>query len=174
MAVGVGPRRARDTLTEAVRSRTIEQLEHEPGHVLLAGLVSPVNHHYQIRRKGRKGGKPTLLAQHGDDVINPALPDEDFEQAVRIAQAEFDRHNPQIVGGSSRSGVVAMTIKSGDANLALLCPAWRKFGTERTVRVSIVFLHSRGDNLIPFSDSIELIRNSGLPASALIEVGNDH
>ncbi len=48
---------ARDLLTGAVRSRTIEQLEHEPGHVLLAGLVSPVNQHYQIRRKGRKGGK---------------------------------------------------------------------------------------------------------------------
>jgi hypothetical protein len=37
-----------------------------------------------------------------------------------------------------------------------------------------VILHSRADDVIPFADSEELIRNSGLPASALIEVGNDH
>jgi hypothetical protein len=48
---------ARDLLIGAVRSRTIEQLEHEPGHVLLAGLVSPVNQNYQIRRKDRRGSK---------------------------------------------------------------------------------------------------------------------
>lgn len=48
---------ARDLFAGAVRSRMIEQLEHEPAHVLLAGLVSPVNQHYQIRRKGSKGGK---------------------------------------------------------------------------------------------------------------------
>jgi hypothetical protein len=28
--------------------------------------------------------------------------------------------------------------------------------------------------VIPFTDSEELVRNSGLPASALIEVGTDH
>ena len=31
------------------------------------------------------GVKPTYLAQHGHKVINPKLPDEDFEAAVRIA-----------------------------------------------------------------------------------------
>ena len=28
--------------------------------------------------------------------------------------------------------------------------------------------------MVPFSDSEELVRTSGLPASALVEVGNDH
>ena len=37
-----------------------------------------------------------------------------------------------------------------------------------------VILHSRADDVIPFADSEELVRNSGLPASALVEVGNDH
>ena len=36
------------------------------------------------------GVKPTFLAQHGHEVINPKLPDEDFAAAVKIAQAEFD------------------------------------------------------------------------------------
>jgi hypothetical protein len=75
------------------------------------------------------GVKPTYLAQHGHSVLNPALPDEDFEAAVRVAQAEYDRHRPDVVVGSSRGGAVAMNINSGDARLVLLCPAWKKYGT---------------------------------------------
>jgi hypothetical protein len=33
------------------------------------------------------GVKPTFLPQHGHEVINPKLLDEDFEEAIRIAQA---------------------------------------------------------------------------------------
>jgi predicted esterase YcpF (UPF0227 family) len=50
------------------------------------------------------GVKPTYLTQHGHEVINPKLPDEDFSEAVKIAQAEFDTHQPQAVVGSSRAG----------------------------------------------------------------------
>ncbi len=35
-------------------------------------------------------------------------------------------------------------------------------------------MHSRLDDVIPFEDSVELIRNSSLPAKTLIEVGSDH
>jgi hypothetical protein len=120
------------------------------------------------------GVKPTYLSQHGHTVINPKLPDDDFAEAVKIAQAESDKHQPQVVVGSSRGGAVAMNIECGDAKLVLLCPAWKKFGTARTVTPGTVILHSRADDVIPFSDSEELIKNSGLPASALIEVGTDH
>jgi hypothetical protein len=37
-----------------------------------------------------------------------------------------------------------------------------------------VILHSRADDVVPFADSLELVRNSGLDESALIVVGNDH
>lgn len=67
-----------------------------------------------------------------------------------------------------------MNISSGDAKLVLLCPAWRNWGTAKTVKPGTVILHSRADDVIPFGDSEELLRNSGLPAEALIEVGNDH
>jgi hypothetical protein len=120
------------------------------------------------------GVKPTFLAQHGHEVINPKLPDDDFAKAVRIAQAEFDKHQLAGVVGSSRGGAVAMNIKIGDARLVLLCPAWKKWGTAKTVKPGTVILHSRADDVGPFSDTEELVRNSGLPASALIEVGNDH
>jgi hypothetical protein len=112
------------------------------------------------------GVKPTYLKDHGHEVVNPALPHEDFEMAVRIAQAEFDKHEPDVVVGSSRGGAVAMNIDSGDAKLVLLCPAWKKYGTAKTVKPGTVILHSRADDVVSFADSEELVRSSGLPAYA--------
>jgi hypothetical protein len=118
--------------------------------------------------------KPTYLAQHGHAVINPQLADEDFEEAVRIAQIEFDKHQPIVVVGESRGGTVAMNIDSGDARLVLLCPGWKKWGTVKTVKPDTVILHARTDDIVRFTDSEELVRNSGLPASTMIEVGHDN
>ena len=120
------------------------------------------------------GVKPTYLKDHGHTVINPALPDEDFAEAVRIAQAEFDKHRPQVVVGSSRGGAVAMNINSGDARLVLICPAWIKYGTAKSIKNDSYVLHSRADDVVPFADSEELVRNSGLPVYVLMETGNDH
>jgi hypothetical protein len=120
------------------------------------------------------GVKPTFLARQGHEVVNPKLPNDDFNEAVRIAQAEVDKHQPAVVVGSSRGAAVAMNISSGEAKLVLLCPAWKKYGTARTVKPGTVILHSRADDVVPFADSEELVRNCGLPASALIEVGTDH
>jgi hypothetical protein len=55
------------------------------------------------------GLKPTYLKDHGHSVLNPAMPDDDVGEAVRIAQVEFDRGKPDVVGGSSRGGAVAMS-----------------------------------------------------------------
>lgn len=117
------------------------------------------------------GVKPTHLARHGHEVINPALDDDDLAAALATAQVEFDQNQPHIVVGSSRGGAVAMNIDSGAARLVLLCPAWKKFGTARTVKPGTVILHSRADDVIPFADSEELAKNSGV---TLIEVGSDH
>ena len=120
------------------------------------------------------GLKPTYLKDHGHDVLNPALPDDDFDAAVRIAQAEYDQGKPDVVVGSSRGGAVAMNIDSGDTPLVLLCPAWKTWGTATTVKPNTTILHSRADETVPFEDSVELLRNSSLPDSALIEVGTEH
>jgi len=117
------------------------------------------------------GVKPTYLKDHGHEVINPALDDDDFAEAVRIAQAEFDKHRPQVVVGSSRGGAVGMSINSGEAKLVLLCPAWKKFGTAKAVKPDTVILHSRADDVVPFADSEELAKKS---EATLIEVGTDH
>jgi hypothetical protein len=120
------------------------------------------------------GIKPTYLKDHGHTVLNPALPDEDFDEAVRIAQVEFDRGKPDGVVGSSRGGAVAMNIDSGSTPLVLLCPAWKRWGKARTVKPGTVILHSQDDEVVPFLDSVELVRNSGLPPESLIVVGTEH
>lgn len=120
------------------------------------------------------GVKATFLASHGHQVVNPALPDEDFDEAVRIAQAEFDRHSPDIVVGVSRGGAIAMNIAVRETPLVLLCPAWKKWNNSKAVKSSAIILHSRADKVIPFAHSEDLVRNSGVPRSTLIEVGKDH
>ena len=125
--------------------------------------------------KSTPGGlKPTYLKDHGHEVLNPHLPDDDFEAALRIAQAEYDQHHPDVVVGSSRGGAVAMNIDSGNTPLVLLCPAWKTRGTATTVKRNTVVLHSEADETVPFADSLELLKNSDLPSEALIVVGTEH
>jgi len=125
------------------------------------------------------GSKPgdvraSYLVEHGHDVLNPALPDDDFDAAVTIAQAEYDQGRPDVVVGSSRGGAAAMNIDSGDTPLVLLCPAWKRYGTANSTKLNTTILHSRADERVPFSESEELVHSSGLPSSALSDVGTQH
>lgn len=120
------------------------------------------------------GVKPSYLIEHGHEVLNPAFDDDDFDEAVRTAQAEYDRHRPDVIVGSSRGGAVAMNLEAGSTPLVLLCPAWKRWGTVKRARPGTVILHSEGDDVIPVAESRELVRVSGLPESALILVGTDH
>lgn len=63
------------------------------------------------RRSVPSGVKPTYLKGHGHEVIDPKLLEEDFHEAVKIAQAEFDRHQRAVVLSSSRGddGCTTMT-----------------------------------------------------------------
>jgi hypothetical protein len=120
------------------------------------------------------GVKPTYLREHGCEVINPKLDDDDFEAALVTSQAVFDLHQPDCVVGSSRGGAAAMNIRSGATPLVLLCPAWKKWGTAKRLKNNAAILHSPQDEVIPFEDSQELILKSRLPMEVLMEVGEDH
>ena len=124
------------------------------------------------KESGPGGTKPTYLADHGFTVINPALPADDFDAALRIGQAAFDQHKPDVVVGSSRGGAVAMNIRSGDAGLVLLAPAWKKWGDAKSAKPRTVVIHSREDEIVTFDASEELVANSEL--ATLVEIGTDH
>jgi hypothetical protein len=76
------------------------------------------------------GITPSCMVQHEHEVINPKLPDEDFAESVRIALDKFDKHQSDVVIGSSQGGAVAMNFSSGDTPLVLLCPVWKRRGME--------------------------------------------
>jgi len=120
------------------------------------------------------GSKPTMLRDHGHEVMEPDLDDDDFLNAVRTAQAAFENCQPDVVVGLSRGGAVAMNIDTGETPLVLMCPGWKRWGDARSVKKNTVILHSRSDDVVPFSFSEELVSNSDLPREALIETGNDH
>ena len=120
------------------------------------------------------GAKPSYLAELGHDITEPELPEDDYDEALRIAQAEFDRSGPEVVVGSSRGGSLAMNLHAGAVPLVLLCPAWKRWGKASTVKLGTQILHSREDEVIPFAETLELLRNSGLDESALIVTGENH
>lgn len=120
------------------------------------------------------GLKPTYLKDHGHQVFNPHLPDDDFAESVRIAQAEFDQHQPHVVIGSSRGGAVAVNIDYGNTPLVLLCPAWKNWGKATTVTPNTTIIHSEQDDVVSIEDSRELLNNGSLPESRLIVVGHEH
>ena len=119
------------------------------------------------------GKKPSYFAEHGHQVLNPALPADDFERSLAIAQAVFDEGRPDVVVGSSRGGAVALNIASGDTPLLLICPAWKKWGAATSVKTGTVILHSPHDEVIPFAFSQELL-DASPPGSRLVEAGHDH
>ena len=67
-----------------------------------------------------------------------------------------------------------MNIDSDDTPVVLLCPAWKTWGSATKAKPNTTILHSRADETVPFADSEELVRNSGVPLESLIEVGTEH
>lgn len=121
------------------------------------------------------GVKPISLAQAGHHLVEPELDDDDFDLALSTAQDAFDRHQPDLVVGSSRGGALAVNLRlPTDVPRIVLCPAWKKWGTAKQVPINTLILHSPDDEVIPFEDSVELVENSALSNSHLIVVGSDH
>ncbi len=120
------------------------------------------------------GIRPTFLRGSGHDVVHPALPDDDFDESLRIAQQAFDEQSPDVVVGSSRGGAVAMNIDTENVPLVLIAPAWTNWGPASTVGPNTIILHSDQDDVVPIEGSVRLIQQSGLPEDRLIIAGRNH
>lgn len=120
------------------------------------------------------GVKPTFLASRGFDVVNPALPDDDFAESTAIASRCLAESAPEVVVGSSRGGAVALAIAGPETKLVLIAPAWKKWLPRAIAPRHTRILHSAHDAVIAHADSLELLAAAGLPASLLTTVGADH
>lgn len=50
------------------------------------------------------GNKPAFLNEYGHEFITPpALPNDDFDESVRMAEAEHNKHSRDVIVGSSRT-----------------------------------------------------------------------
>ncbi|QDU80497.1 hypothetical protein Pla110_22270 [Polystyrenella longa] len=116
----------------------------------------------------------TCLIAAGHEVLRRPLNDADVDLAINIAQQDYDRYRPNVVIGQHFGGTIAMELDSGETPLTLLYPDWKKWGLNTKLKSNSVILHSRFDDVVPFTDSKELFANSGLPPETLIAVGNDH
>ena len=118
------------------------------------------------------GFKPNYLDFCGYEVINPKLPDEDFNESVKIAKSCFSETKPDVVVASSRGGAVALAAFPKGTQMILLCPAWKKFGVKLPKKLTnVTVLHSKCDEIVPYEDSIVLQENHG---AELIECGASH
>ena len=100
-----------------------------------------------------------------------------YTKWVEDAQAACDSFQPDIIVGASRGGSVAMTMRVADnVPILLLAPAYKWFswigGRASTTHPNVTVIHSRMDESIPFTDSVELCRKC--PQVKLIEAGSDH
>ena len=117
------------------------------------------------------GQKPQHLERAGHEVYEPPLPRGDFKLSTEIAQSYIDEHAPDVIVGSSRGGAVAMNIDPRGARLVLVAPAWNIYGTNTNIASDSTILHSKADDIVPYSDSMTI---SSLNKVTLIEVGDDH
>ena len=99
-------------------------------------------------------------------------------EQLHLYVESFVQRSPVFLVANSLGGKIAVEFTTRYpelvSRLVLLCPSWKRWGTAKTAKPGTVILHARADDIVPFTDSEELVRNSGLPASALIEVGTDH
>jgi hypothetical protein len=118
--------------------------------------------------------KTAFMRFLGYDVTTPHLSGWFFRRAVTQAQATYDWFLPDVIVGSSRGAAVALNMDSGDTPLVLLAPAWKRWGTARSVNnpSRSIIVHSSNDKVVPFGDSIELCLNS--PGLSIIPGGQDH
>ena len=124
--------------------------------------------------KSRPGGtKPTFMKSLGYEVINPSLPDDDFNESVQIARRCIKEDTPDMIVGSSRGGAVAMAAARSLDSMILVCPAWKKFGV--TPRLDVlsksIILHSKTDDVVLHEDSNYLFKEFD---ASLISCGEGH
>ncbi|MBY0588404.1 serine hydrolase family protein [bacterium] len=119
------------------------------------------------------GIKPTYLTQQGHEVMNPALPRDDFDESLNIARAQWEQGRPDVIVGSSRGGALALAMDQRVTPMILLAPAWRFFLPSIPNPCRADILHAPLDALVPIDHSRELAL-AWPTVVRLFEIGQRH
>jgi hypothetical protein len=120
------------------------------------------------------GTKARAIESAGYNLVNPSLPKESWSESLKIAQSCVDAEKPDIIIGSSRGGALALNVEPGSAKMILIAPAWKRFGKrDCEVPSGTIVMHCEEDDIVDYSDSIELVENASNNA-ALLSIGHDH
>lgn len=114
--------------------------------------------------------KRRFLEERGYEVYAPPLPADDWETSVLRAQEVIQTVKPDVVIGSSRGGAVAIASRP-TCDLILIAPAWKKYCPWGTIPAKAQIIHSHGDEVVDFEDSVELAHTFG---AMLTEAGEGH
>ncbi|MBB02580.1 MAG: hypothetical protein CMJ47_08045 [Planctomyces sp.] len=111
---------ARLTLGDAIKTRKIEQLEHEPLHVLMTGLISPVNSYFQMKSTSSKKREPMdatdcliasmalhLVSRLGNESVLLVTGDKRMSDVVKKAP-EVDDKTAEEIGLKSTASEVGI------------------------------------------------------------------
>lgn len=124
----------------------------------------------------RPGGTlPQFLESCEWEVIEPDLPDLDFDECLRVAQRAFDESQPDALIGYSQGGAAAMNIETGDTPQILISPGWKFRAEATTVKPQTIIVNPHDDALVPLQDVRELLEVSGLTEEGhLVVAGKWH
>lgn len=142
---------------------------------------------------GKWGKKSISLGFSGYDVETPELPGnwatalankipfffgktkkEHWDEAIQIVKDAIEKHDPEVIVGSSMGGALAMEIakECPGVPLILIAPAWKTFGVEPKIENPCVIFHANQDSLVALKDSKELVEKN--PHVELNVVEDDH
>jgi predicted esterase YcpF (UPF0227 family) len=116
------------------------------------------------------GTKVQYLKNAGIDVIAPKLPKSSWDESLDRALDALKNHDIGLIVGSSRGGALACDLDT-DVRKVLIAPAWRRFNVSPNVDASTIILHCAEDDMVDYSDSVELKNNYH---AALITIGQNH
>lgn len=142
---------------------------------------------------GQWGKKSITLGFSGYDVETPKLPGnwatalankipfffgntkkEHWAESTEIIKETIEKHDPEVVVGSSMGGALAMAMQGEfpGVPMILIAPAWRTFGVEPKIENPCIVFHANQDSLVALKDSKELVEKN--PKVELRIVEDDH
>tara|TARA_B100001287_G_scaffold85090_1_gene71074 strand:- start:428 stop:940 length:513 start_codon:yes stop_codon:yes gene_type:complete len=98
-----------------------------------------------------------------------------ISECLQIAIDAVNKHQPELIIGSSFGGGITMGLLQGGhykGDAILLAPAGVKYGLSPLLPTEskIVIIHDQTDEIVPFEDSLKIVRENTMNGGASVEL----